>query len=80
MPTLTVKNIPSDLYSQLKETAKANRRSMNSEVIVCIERALHSRKINTKEILTRARNLRDKTAKHPITDKEFTQAKNIGRL
>ncbi len=79
MPTLTVKNIPSDLYNQLKKTAKAHRRSMNSEIIVCIERTLHSRKIDVNEIIARAKNLRDKTAKYPITDEKFAQAKNMGR-
>ena len=38
MPTITVKNIPEDLYARLKAYAAANRRSVNSQVIVCIER------------------------------------------
>jgi len=45
MPTLTIKNIPEDLYTQLKRHAEINRRSLNSEVILCIERAIHSRRI-----------------------------------
>ncbi|MEA3441264.1 MAG: Arc family DNA-binding protein, partial [Chloroflexota bacterium] len=40
MPTLTVKNIPDDLYAQLKRYAAMNRRSLNSEIIVCIERVI----------------------------------------
>ena len=36
MPTtLTLKNIPDDVYDRLKASAEANRRSMNSEAIVC---------------------------------------------
>jgi plasmid stability protein len=80
MPTITVKNIPVDLYERLKQSAKANHRSINSEIIVCIERSLYSRKLNPEEVLTRARLLRKKTAGHPITDEEFSQAKIIGRL
>jgi hypothetical protein len=29
MPTVTVKNIPSDLYEKLKQSAEVNRRSIN---------------------------------------------------
>jgi antitoxin FitA len=79
MPTLTIKNIPDDLYSQLKRYAEMNRRSLNSEVIVCIERAVRSRKVSPEVALEKARNLRIKTKQHPISDGEFTQAKTLGR-
>jgi len=79
MPTITVKNIPAELYDRLKRSAQANRRSINSEIIVCIERALYSRQIDTEAILPRARELREKTVDYPITDEEFTQAKATGR-
>ena len=80
MPTITVKNIPDDVYERLKQSAEANRRSINSEVIVCIERAVRSRRIQTEEILARARKLRETTGDYLITDDEFTQAKIAGRL
>lgn len=35
--TLTVKKIPDEVYERLKHSAKMNRRSMNSEAIVCLE-------------------------------------------
>lgn len=44
MPSITVKNIPEDLYDLLKQRAEANRRSINSEIIVCIEQAIHSQR------------------------------------
>ena len=38
MPTtLTLKNVPDDIYERLKLAAQAHRRSINSEVIVCLE-------------------------------------------
>ena len=80
VPTITVKNIPADVYEWLKQSAEANRRSINSEVIVCIERAVRSRRIRTEEILARARKLREMTGDYPITDDEFRQAKIAGRL
>jgi len=79
MPTITVKNIPDDLYAHLKELANLNHRSINSEIIVCIEQALHSRKISPETVITRARQLREKTAKYTITDDEFNKAKRAGR-
>jgi plasmid stability protein len=79
MPNLTVKNIPEYLYTDLKRYAKMNHRSLNSEIIVCIEKAIRSSRISPEESLVRARQLRAKTARHPITDEDFNQAKNIGR-
>ena len=52
MPSLTVKNIPPDLYELLKKSAAVNHRSINSEIIVCIEQALHSRKISPETVIT----------------------------
>ena len=44
MATITVKNIPDELYERLKCVAEINRRSINSEIIVCIENAVVGRK------------------------------------
>jgi len=79
MPTITVKNIPDDLYAHLKEIAGQNHRSINSEIIICIEHALHSQRVSPETTLTRARQLREKTAKYTITDAEFNKAKTTGR-
>jgi plasmid stability protein len=79
MPTITVKNIPDDLYASLKRSARANRRSLNSEIIVCIERALRARRIEPEAVLGRARSLREKTVGYVIGDEEFTAAKMAGR-
>ena len=80
MPSITVKNIPVELYERLKESAKANRRSINGEIIVCIERVLNTQQTRPVEIVANARRLREKTAKYLITDDEFTQVKSEGRL
>jgi hypothetical protein len=79
MPTITVKNVPTELYERLKRSAEVNRRSINSEIIVCIERALYSRQIDPEAVLPRARELREKTVDYPITDEEFTGAKAAGQ-
>ena len=79
MATITVKNIPDDLYALLKEAAEAHRRSINSEIIVCLERTLRGQQINPEAILTTARRIREITAEYAITDEEFSQAKRTGR-
>ncbi len=79
MPTLTIKNIPDDLYKQLKRYAEINRRSLNSEVISCIERAVRSNKVHPEEYLERARRLRERTKRYSISDEEFNEAKVAGR-
>ena len=80
MATVTVKNIPDDIYERLKAVAEINRRSINSEIIVCIENAVASRRIDPEKVLESARHLRELTAKHPIKDEEFNQVKAEGRL
>ena len=80
MPTITVKNIPADIYNKLKKSAEISHRSINSEIIAFIERAVQSQPMNPDVFLTRARKFRSKTSSHPITDDEFNQAKTAGRL
>ncbi len=56
--TLTLKNIPDEVYARLRCSATAHRRSLNSEAIVCLEYALLPLKVTTTERLERARALR----------------------
>ncbi|MDR1662071.1 MAG: plasmid stability protein [Azoarcus sp.] len=59
MPTtLTLKNIPDEVYSRLKAAAQIHRRSLNSEAIVCFETVLVPDKLTPGERLARARELR----------------------
>ena len=79
MATITVKNVPDDLYQDLKQSAGANHRSINREVIACIERAVERREMDVEVILAEARQLREKWKGPPITDAELTEAKRAGR-
>lgn len=79
MPSLTVKNIPDDLYVLLKRSAEMNRRSLNSEILVCIEKAVRSTRIPPEEMIARARQVRELTAHYTISDEEFNKAKREGR-
>ncbi len=80
MPNITVKNIPDDLYEELKRSAKINRRSINQEIIMCIESSLQHKVENPKQVLEKARKLRIKTAGSPISDSEFNRIKETNRL
>ena len=79
MTTFTVKNIPQNIYEKLKKSAELNRRSINSEIIVCIEKNVHSQAIDSEIVLAKARKLRSLTQAVPITDDELTLAKVDGR-
>ncbi len=79
MPAITLKNIPDSLYAQLKTAASAHHRSLNSEILYCVERALGTHKINTAEHIEMAKKLRVKTAKYNLTEQQLNDFKNEGR-
>ncbi len=79
MATLTIKNIPDELYERLKASAEANRRSINSEIILLIERALASYRPSPEEIEAEALKLRELTAGYHLTQEELDAWKNEGR-
>ena len=79
MPTITIENIPDDLYERLRRSAEAHGRSIECEAMACLERALASRAIAPEAILDRARRLREMTAGYAIDDDAFTAAKRAGQ-
>lgn len=79
MPTLTLKNIPDDLYEQLKRTAALNHRSMNSEILVCIEKAVSCTRRDPQAFLAKAQAIRESILTYTLTDEELSQIKRAGR-
>ena len=79
MPNFTVKNIPPELFARLKQRAESNHRSLNSEIILCIEQAVGSFRVDPQAFLATARRLREKTALYTVTEEELIKAKNEGR-
>jgi antitoxin FitA len=75
--TLTIKNLPDNIYKSLKLSAEIHRRSMNSEVIICLETVLAPTQVTTSEKLARARAVRatvnGKKFDHKLVD-EFKKA------
>jgi antitoxin FitA len=80
MVTITIKNIPDEIYEKIKLQAKANRRSVNSEIISIFEHAIQKRTPeDVKAILERARKVRELTAHYVISNEELTRWKKEGR-
>ena len=79
MPALTIKNIPDDLYNVLKDTAKQQHRSINSEVIICLKRSLMPKQISLEERLSTIRAIRSQVKSGSITVEDIDQAINEGR-
>lgn len=79
MATMTIKNIPDDLYARLKESAAAHRRSINSEVIVCLEAALAGVRPDAAARLARVDALRRRIELPPLDEARLRAAKSGGR-
>lgn len=76
--SLTLKNIPDAVYERLKASAGLNRRSLNSEAIVCLEAALLQGRVTTADRLARAREFRASLPQAAFTAKDIHAAKHAG--
>ncbi|MGB3621965.1 Arc family DNA-binding protein [Ketobacter sp. MCCC 1A13808] len=79
MASLTIKNIPDDLYEHLKQAANAHHRSINSELIYCLERTLLPTKLSSSDLKEAAKLLRGRVLVKRIDVDEINSAKNEGR-
>jgi plasmid stability protein len=58
---ITIKGIPDDIYQLLKTKAELNHRSINSEVIVTLTKALTSKRTETETLLERTSVFKSKS-------------------
>lgn len=80
MPTtLTLKNIPDEVYQRLKAAAETHRRSLNSEAIVCLESVLLPCRMDPRERLARARALRAALPDTKFKARDIDKLKREGR-
>lgn len=77
--TITLKNIPDELYVSLKQAAEAHHRSINSEVIACLERVLMPARPSAEEHLARARRIRNTLAAQTFSAADIDAAIEKGR-
>lgn len=81
MATLTIKNLPDEIYAALTKKAKQNRRSINSEAIVQLEQLRDNTPRDVEAELEDIRKMREKLRKQGVwlTDEILEFAKNEGR-
>jgi plasmid stability protein len=78
MATLTLKDLPVDLHRKLKARAEQNGRSLNREVIECLEASFRAERIDVDARIEEARAIRQSLT-HRLTDREITRLKRQGR-
>ncbi len=77
--SITLKNIPDDIYCRLKEVAAVHHRSLNGEIIACLEHVLMPSRVGSDEHLLRARQLRASLAANQFSADEIADAIEAGR-
>ena len=77
---ITIKEIPAKVHRKLKARAKANKRSLNREVIDILEKVDQTAGIMDREAFLRdVREFRSKLKGPPLTEEFLREAKNWGR-
>lgn len=80
MATVTLKNIPKALYDRLKELAKIRHRSLNSEIIFNLEKAMGTSISDQAQLRKDASDFRNRIAlKGQLSPEEIEAAINEGR-
>lgn len=77
--SITLKNIPDNIYTSLRESANAHHRSLNGEIIACLEQTLLPAKNNANEHLAKARSLRQNLAPYNFSAIDIAAAIKDGR-
>lgn len=79
MATVTFKNIPDDLYEKLKQAATAHHRSVNSELIYCLEKTLKPSRVSADELAEKAKALRSRVTVERLDTDDINAAIHQGR-
>lgn len=80
MPTtITLKGIPDNIYERLKASAAANHRSLNSEVIACLEATLMTKRVSIPHQLAAIRAIRARLPEATFNHDEIDRIKRQGR-
>jgi antitoxin FitA len=77
--SLTLKNVPDEVYDRLKRSAELHRRSLNSEAIRCLESVLVPESVSPAERVARARTLRASLPTKRFSVRQIDSAKRLGR-
>ena len=75
MAAITIKDIPDSLHEALKKRSSLNRRSLNKEIISCLEEVLNPKKISVDDFLFKIKENRE-NLNIKLTDKIIEESKN----
>jgi len=78
MATFTLKNVPDELLDRVRAAAEVRHRSMNGEILACLERAFGAA-APLDESIARARQLRAAFKGRPISLVDLQKARAAGR-
>ena len=79
MPAITLKNVPNELYEDIKTSASQNMRSINNEIIYRLRTTLSHQKIHPKRLISKIDRLNSRLSLPKLNDKFLFEAKNQGR-
>ena len=78
MATITLKNVPRAIHLNIKKRAERNHRSINGEIISCLEKILGLCEDEADSLLAKVENVQ-KNIKFVVSKKEIQEAKIEGR-
>jgi antitoxin FitA len=76
---LTLKGVPDEVYERLKQSARVNHRSLNSEIIAALESQVLPRRISAQEHLSAIRATRARLQRSDFDHAKLDQIKREGR-
>jgi plasmid stability protein len=80
MATITLKNIPEELYDRLKYFAKLHHRSLNSEIIYILEKSAGLAQEDPEELRKQVEGFRERVGRRGrLNAEEIQKAINEGR-
>lgn len=77
--SVTLKGVPDDIYERVKASAEANHRSLNSEVIACLEAVLMPKRVPATQHLAAIRAIRARLPETGFDHDEIDRIKRQGR-
>ena len=78
MSTVTVKDLPEKLHRQLKARALRHRRSLNREIIACLEATAAPQRLDVDALLVRTAELRGRVS-GSLSDADLLAFRSSGR-
>jgi len=78
MSAITLKNVPSELRAELKRRARLHHRSLNGEVLCCLQSIVAQAAEPVERLIAEAAEVREQVGGY-LTDESLRGLKNTGR-